>query len=59
MHFLYAKPREFKSDISVLLLHGQSFTSETWDEIGSLQTLAAFGYYAIAIDLPGIFQYYI
>lgn len=37
----------------VLFLHGQAFTSETWEALGTLALLAAEGYRAIAIDLPG------
>lgn len=55
VHYIYAKPKEAKN-IAVLLLHGQSFNSETWNEIGTIKTLAAFGYHPIAIDLPGYGQ---
>ncbi|XP_073420619.1 protein ABHD14A-like [Dendrobates tinctorius] len=37
----------------VLLLHGRSFTSKTWEELGTLQILSEHGYRATAIDLPG------
>ena len=38
---------------TVLLLHGQSFTSETWTEIRTLQMLGGMGHRAVAVDLPG------
>ncbi|CAL1284809.1 unnamed protein product [Larinioides sclopetarius] len=41
------------SPVSVLLLHGQMFSSKTWLELGTLHTLSAMGYQTVAIDLPG------
>ncbi|XP_053325115.1 protein ABHD14A-like isoform X2 [Spea bombifrons] len=38
---------------TVLLLHGQAFTSKTWEALGTLSILAEHGYRAVAIDLPG------
>lgn len=37
----------------VLLLHGAEYSSKSWEELGTLALLAANGYRAIAIDLPG------
>ncbi|XP_053577095.1 protein ABHD14A [Bombina bombina] len=37
----------------VLLLHGRSFTSKTWEDLGTLNILAEHGYRAVAVDLPG------
>lgn len=54
VHYAAARPASAAAGaVSFLLLHGAAFSSDTWRELGTLQTLAALGYTAAAIDLPG------
>ncbi len=38
---------------TVVLLHGQAFSSAVWRKINTYETLANAGYDSIGIDLPG------
>lgn len=50
LHVVEAGP---PGGLPVLFLHGGRFSSATWEELGTLETLAAAGYRAWAVDLPG------
>ena len=43
---------------SILLLHGQAFSSETWQrpELPTIQTMSTLGHRVVAVDLPGYGQ---
>ncbi|XP_021915429.1 protein ABHD14B-like isoform X3 [Zootermopsis nevadensis] len=38
---------------AILLLHGRSFKSETWQNLGTMNLMAGIGHLVVAVDLPG------
>ncbi|XP_078517288.1 putative protein-lysine deacylase ABHD14B [Lissotriton helveticus] len=54
LFYRQAEPAHGDPALSVLLLHGIRFSSETWLTLKTLSILAEAGYRAAAIDLPGL-----
>ncbi|XP_062419784.1 protein ABHD14B isoform X2 [Pungitius pungitius] len=54
LFYRQSEPPQGEARLSVLLLHGIRFSSETWLNIGTLEALANAGCRAVAIDLPGL-----
>ncbi|KAM3726393.1 Protein ABHD14A [Dirofilaria immitis] len=46
-------PREIAYKGTILLIHGQSFSSSTWLENSTMQIFSAAGYRCLAFDMPG------
>ena len=56
VHYKETLPSSGGSDRSVFFMHGASFSSATWKEIKTLHLVAAMGYRAVAVDIPGIMR---
>ncbi|HFQ90372.1 MAG TPA: alpha/beta hydrolase [Desulfobulbus sp.] len=50
VHYLEAGPAGGRD---VVLLHGMKFKAATWQELGTLERLAAAGFHGVALDMPG------
>ena len=54
VHYKETLPSSGSStDRAVFFLHGASFSSKTWQDIKTLQLVAAMGFRAVAVDIPG------
>jgi abhydrolase domain-containing protein 14 len=49
----YLEMGDMDASIAILLLHGSSFSAQTWQDLGTIELLASRGYRVVAIDLPG------
>lgn len=50
LHVLEAGNPDAKT---IILLHGMKFQAATWQQLGTLEKLAAAGYHPLALDMPG------
>ncbi|KAH7936862.1 hypothetical protein HPB49_005884 [Dermacentor silvarum] len=57
VYYQEVTPKDAYTDISVLMLHGAAFKSETWYNLGTLGSLSLMGYRVVAIDMPAFVQH--
>ncbi|XP_067662156.1 putative protein-lysine deacylase ABHD14B [Haliotis asinina] len=48
-----ADPKGSATNLDVLFLHGQRFSSKNWLDIGTLSLVSSWGHRGVAVDLPG------
>ena len=53
LHYIQAGEAGEAGKADLLFLHGMKFQAATWQELGTLEKMAADGYRATALDLPG------
>ena len=53
IYYRQESPSPSGGRLPVLFLHGQAFSSQTWDDLGTLKFLRSKNYNVVAIDLPG------
>lgn len=51
--FYRESPESVDSELTLLLLHGKSFSSKTWLDLKTIGLFTAAGFRTIAVDLPG------
>ena len=50
---LFVRRSGIENEKTVIFLHGMRFSSQNWEEIGTLALLEEKGFHTIAVDLPG------
>ncbi|MCG8471556.1 MAG: alpha/beta hydrolase [Desulfobacterales bacterium] len=50
---LFIRRSGVENETTVIFLHGMRFSSQNWEELGTLDLLEEKGFHAVAVDLPG------